>query len=85
LCVVVRRAHTGTSKHVQIGAVEDTASLIGRDDAMTAPAPGPEGFADEEAEVRDALLDHSDERYNAWIFAQLDAAEARAAEELSER
>jgi hypothetical protein len=34
--------------------------------------------AADEAEVRDALLDHSDETYNAWIFAQLDAAEARA-------
>lgn len=35
---------------------------------------------DEEAEVRDALLDHPDDRDGAWIFAQLDAAERRAAE-----
>ncbi|MFJ3384459.1 MULTISPECIES: hypothetical protein [unclassified Curtobacterium] len=31
----------------------------------------------DEAEVRDALLEHSDEKYNGWIFAQLDAAEGR--------
>jgi hypothetical protein len=44
------------------------------------PEPEPVITADE-AEVRDALLHHSDERYDAWMFAQLDAAERRAAEE----
>jgi hypothetical protein len=48
--------------------------------AQSTPEPEPVITADE-AEVRDALLDHSDERYDAWIFAQLDAAERRAAEE----
>lgn len=49
---------------------------------MSQPTPERNpGITADEAEVRDALLDHSDERYNAWIFAQLDAAERRAAEE----
>lgn len=37
-----------------------------------------EPLSPDEAEVRDALLDHSDDTHRAWISQQLDAAEERA-------
>lgn len=45
------------------------------------PLGGPhdtDPLSPDETEVREALLDHSDESYHAWISTQLDADEERA-------